>query len=106
MGPRAGLDAVDKILAPTGNRTRAVQPVAIPTELSRLVLLIVVVTHQLPNPPIIMVIRLSGVIYEIKGVLLTVHTRRIANGQTSRQDKQEVLGRTNRLLSFDTTWTA
>lgn len=35
--PRAGLDAMEKrtICCPAGNRTRAVQPVAIPSALSR-----------------------------------------------------------------------
>jgi hypothetical protein len=37
VGPRASLDSVDKrkSLAPAENRTPAVQPVAIPTSLSR-----------------------------------------------------------------------
>ena len=34
MGPRAGLDPLEESLAPAGNRTAAVQPVAIPSELS------------------------------------------------------------------------
>jgi hypothetical protein len=33
MGPRAGLDAMEKNPTPTDDRTRAVQPVAIPAEL-------------------------------------------------------------------------
>jgi hypothetical protein len=40
VGPRAGVDAVwsrEKYFAPAGNRTPAVEPVAIPTELSRLI---------------------------------------------------------------------
>jgi hypothetical protein len=36
VGPKAGLDALEKNLNPAGNRTAAVQPVAIPTEVSRL----------------------------------------------------------------------
>jgi hypothetical protein len=39
VDPRAGLDEIEKILDSTGTRTpnlRAVHPVAIPTELSRL----------------------------------------------------------------------
>jgi hypothetical protein len=38
VGPRAGLEAVEQrnTLAPTGNRAPAVQLVAVPTELSRL----------------------------------------------------------------------
>jgi hypothetical protein len=40
VGPRAGLDAVEKRKIPylVGNRTPAVQPVARPTEISRLML--------------------------------------------------------------------
>jgi hypothetical protein len=33
VGPRVGVDAMEKNSAPIGNRTRAVQPVAIPAEL-------------------------------------------------------------------------
>jgi hypothetical protein len=33
VGPRAGLDAMEKNSVPIGNRTRVVQPVAIPAEL-------------------------------------------------------------------------
>jgi hypothetical protein len=39
MGPRAGLDLMEKkSFSPSWNRTSALQPVAIPTELSRLLL--------------------------------------------------------------------
>jgi hypothetical protein len=39
IGPRAGLEAVEKrkIFSPTGNQTPVFQAVAIPTELSQLV---------------------------------------------------------------------
>jgi hypothetical protein len=40
VGPRAGLDSVErKKSCAAGNRTRAFQPVAIPTEVSRLLVL-------------------------------------------------------------------
>jgi hypothetical protein len=41
VGPRADLDTVKRNICPAGNRTRVVQPVAIPTELSRLLYIMV-----------------------------------------------------------------
>jgi hypothetical protein len=43
VGPRDGLDVVEKrkTSSPAGNRTPAVQPVAIPTELSRLLVFLI-----------------------------------------------------------------
>jgi hypothetical protein len=46
VGPRSGLDPMEKSLASAGNRTPAIQPVAIPTELSRLIIIIIIIINK------------------------------------------------------------